>query len=164
MSTNPTDKDPDGPDPSADPAELLRARNEWQRLASELNELARPGVTPEQIGAGLAAAAERRGITGPQLLDRIARAGRAHTVLPDAEALARWMAHEPEPREQAAEPGRTSGTDLSIGTPWRGKTDQADLYRALRHAAGLPFEETTRTDEHGREWTEFDVRKPETER
>ncbi|WP_125264860.1 hypothetical protein [Streptomyces alboflavus] len=59
MSTNPTPEGTDGADPFAD-----------------IDDLIGDAVTLEDIGAGVQAAAERRGITVAQLLDRMARAGR----------------------------------------------------------------------------------------
>ncbi|MYV63864.1 hypothetical protein GTW37_36690 [Streptomyces sp. SID4931] len=51
-----------------------------------------------------------------------------------------------------------------MGPSSRGKTSQADRIRAELSAAGIPFHETTKTDEPGDEQIEFTAgEKPERE-
>ncbi|MEU1121846.1 MULTISPECIES: hypothetical protein [unclassified Streptomyces] len=143
MSTNPTGEDGGGAD-----------------RFDDLNQLFRPGITPAEVTRGWAAAAERRGITVPQLLDRIARAGRA-TGRPDE--LEPPVHDEAEAARRLTLPRWGSDTAAAIGPARQGKTSQADRTRAQLHAAGLAFEETETTDEHGRAQVEFDVQKPESD-
>ncbi|MEJ8654837.1 hypothetical protein WKI65_44065 [Streptomyces sp. MS1.AVA.3] len=56
----------------------------------------------------------------------------------------------------------SDGTEGAIvmGEMGRGKTNATDLHRAQLDAAGLAYRETTKTDEHGTQHTEFEVERP----
>lgn len=122
----------------------------------------------------LEAEAERRGLGVEELVDQLAREGR-RPALADGDrqgGLTQWtaavvdrdgrqatVAVEPLPLPASIFDGADS--DVLLGPMSSGKTSGADLTRAQLDAEGIPYVETTKTDELGVEYIEFAVKRPE---
>ncbi|OKI50328.1 hypothetical protein [Streptomyces sp. MJM1172] len=116
------------------------------------------------------AEAERRGVSGTELLDQLAREGRrpAPADIDPQGDLTQWTDRDGRQATIAAEPlplpaGIFDGadSDVVLGPMGSGKTNAADLTRAQLDAAGTPYVETTKTTEFDVEYIEFAVERPE---
>ncbi|MEW2302152.1 hypothetical protein AB0958_19600 [Streptomyces sp. NPDC006655] len=129
----------------------------------------------EEVRRLLEAEAERRGVSGTELLDQLAREGRRPVVVDvdpqgdlsqwtavvvDRGGAAKTVSIEPLPLTATAFGAGTEGAVI-LGAVGSGKTNAADLTRARLEAEGVPFEETVRTNEHGVEYVKFSVERPE---
>ncbi|MGW6603142.1 hypothetical protein [Streptomyces sp. NPDC055036] len=131
----------------------------------------------EEVRRLLEDEAERRGVSGTELLDQLAREGRGRrpvlvdvdpqgdlsqwtAVLADRGGVSKTVSIEPLPLTATAF-GTGPVDAVLLGALGSGKTNAAALTRARLEAEGVPFEETVRTNEHGVEYTEFSVEQPE---
>lgn len=152
----------------------------------ERGEAEEPGRSVEEVQRLLQAEAERRGVSGPELLDQLARAGRS-TGLADTDPqgdLTEWtttvvdrsgIARGGEEKTVSVQPlvspelfGGGPATILDgaegavIMSPLNsGKTSAVDQTRAQLDAVGLPYEERAVTDDFGVQRVEFTVERPE---
>ncbi|MET9365816.1 hypothetical protein ABZX93_33575 [Streptomyces sp. NPDC006632] len=106
--------------------------------------------TFEEVRRLLEAEAERRGVSGTELLDQLAREGRS-TGLADTEGqddLTAWVTPLIERGGEEKTVTVLDGAEgaVIVGAMGRGKTNTADLTRAQLDAAGLPYEETVTED------------------
>ncbi|WP_331725139.1 hypothetical protein OG478_53100 (plasmid) [Streptomyces phaeochromogenes] len=150
----------------------------------ERDEAEEPGRSIEDVQRLLQVEADRRGVSGPELLDQLAREGRA-TGLVDTDPqgdLTGWTTtvvdRSGEEKTVSVQPlvspelfgggpvtildGAEGAAIAAILGPLNsGKTDAVDLYRAQLDAAGLSYEERAVTDDFGVQRVEFTVERPE---
>lgn len=150
----------------------------------ERDEAEEPGRSIEDVQRLLQVEADRRGVSGPELLDQLAREGRA-TGLVDTDPqgdLTGWTTtvvdRSGEEKTVAVQPlvspelfgggpvtildGAEGDAIAAILGPLNsGKTNAVDLYRAQLDVAGLSYEERAVTDDFGVQRVEFTVERPE---
>ncbi|MEU3268679.1 hypothetical protein [Streptomyces bacillaris] len=141
----------------------------------ERDEAEDPGRSIEDVQRLLQAEAERRGVSGPELLDQLAREGRA-TGLVDTDPqgdLTGWtttvidrsgIARGGEEKTVSVQPlvslDGAEGAAI-LGPLNSGKTSAVELTRAQLDAAGIAYEERAVSDDFGVQHVEFTVERPE---
>lgn len=152
----------------------------------ERGEAEEPGRSVEEVQRLLQAEAERRGVSGPELLDQLAREGRSTgladtdpqgdltewtTTVVDRSGIARGGEEKTVFVQPLVSPELFGGGPVAIldgaegavimGPLNSGKTSAVDQTRAQLDAAGLPYEERAVTDDSGVQRVEFTVERPE---
>ncbi|MGW3424463.1 hypothetical protein [Streptomyces phaeochromogenes] len=152
----------------------------------ERGESEEPGRSVEEVQQLLQAEAERRGVSGPELLDQLVREGRYTgladtdpqddltgwtTTVIDRRGIARGGEEKTVSVQPLVSPELFGGGPVTIldgaegavimGPPSSGKTSAVDQTRAQLDAAGLPYAEQLVTDDFGVQRVEFTVERPE---
>ncbi|MEU3221215.1 hypothetical protein AB0I86_33190 [Streptomyces sp. NPDC049950] len=152
----------------------------------ERDEAEEPGRSIEDVQRLLQVEADRRGVSGPELLDQLAREGRATglidtdpqgdltewtTTVVDRSGIARGGEEKTVFVQPLVSPELFGGGPVAIldgaegavimGPLNSGKTSAVDQTRAQLDAAGLPYEERAVTDDSGVQRVEFTVERPE---
>ncbi|MFE9701676.1 hypothetical protein [Streptomyces sp. NPDC006270] len=152
----------------------------------ERDETEEPGRSIEDVQRLLQVEAERRDVSGPELLDQLAREGRATglvdtdpqgdltgwtTTVIDRSGMVRGGEEKTVAVQPLVSPELFGGGPVAIldgaegaaimGPLNSGKTNAVDLYRAQLDAAGLSYEERAVTDDFGVQRVEFTVERPE---
>ncbi|RPK29299.1 hypothetical protein EES39_40150 [Streptomyces sp. ADI92-24] len=152
----------------------------------ERGESEEPGRSVEEVQRLLEVEAERRGVSGPELLDQLAREGRATglvdtdpqgdltgwtTTVVDRSGIARGGEEKTVSVQPLVSPELFGGGPVTIldgaegavimGPLNSGKTSAVDQTRAQLDAAGIAYEERAVTDDFGVQRVEFAVERPE---
>ncbi|MFJ6669380.1 hypothetical protein [Streptomyces sp. NPDC091383] len=152
----------------------------------ERDESEEPGRAFEEVQRLLEAEAERRGVSGRELLDQLAREGRSTglvdagpqgdltgwtTTVVDRSGIARGGEEKTVSVQPLVSPELFGGGPLTIldgaegavimGPLNSGKTSAVKLTRAQLDAAGIAYEERAVTDDFGVQRVEFTVDRPE---
>lgn len=138
----------------------------------ERDESEEPVRSVGEVQRLLQAEAERRGVSGPELLDQLAREGRYTglvdtdpqgdltewtTTVVDRSGIARGGKEKTVSVQPLVSPELFGGGPVTIS----GKSNAADHTRAQLDAAGLSYEERTVTDDFGGQHVEFTVERAE---
>ncbi|MFJ5811880.1 hypothetical protein [Streptomyces sp. NPDC093093] len=152
----------------------------------ERGEAEEPGRSAEEVQRLLEVEAERRGVSGPELLDQLAREGRSTglvdtdpqgdltgwtTTVVDRAGIARGGEEKTVFVQPLVSPELFGGGPVAVldgtegavlmGPLNSGKTSAVDLTRAQLDAAGIAYEERAVTDDFGVQRVEFTVERPE---
>ncbi|MEU7046719.1 hypothetical protein AB0A77_37545 [Streptomyces varsoviensis] len=152
----------------------------------ERGESEEPDRSAEEVQRLLEVEAERRGVSGPELLDQLAREGRTTglvdtdpqgdltgwtTTVVDRSGIARGGEEKTVSVQPLMSPELFGGGPVTIldgaegaailGPLNSGKTSAVELTRAQMDAAGVAYEERAVTDDFGVQRVEFTVERPE---
>ncbi|MFE7921973.1 hypothetical protein [Streptomyces sp. NPDC057398] len=155
----------------------------------ERGESEEPGQSFEEVQRLLEVEAERRGVSGPELLDQLAREGRYTglvdtdpqgdligwtTTVIDRSSIVRGGEEKTVSVQPLVSPELFGGGPVTIldgaegaegaailGPLNSGKTSAIELTRAQLDAAGVAYEERAVTDDFGVQRVEFTVERPE---